>query len=91
MRRIPALFGLVVALACPIAALAQASGSDTTSRLDVFFLPDSTAASLLRPQIHPPSYDTLTAAYAVQPSVHTSPPSLDVSDRVQTVWVVKYR
>ncbi|HEV7367132.1 MAG TPA: hypothetical protein VGN76_14905 [Gemmatimonadales bacterium] len=91
MGRTRALIGLVVALACTTRAQGQVSGSDSTSRVNLFFPRDSTATTLLRPQIAPPSYDSLTAASAVQPSVHTEPPSLDVADRVVTVWLVKYR
>ncbi len=92
MGRASALIGLAVTLLCPAGALAQVIDSTSiTARLELAPPRDSASAALPHPQISPLSYDTLPSAYASQGSAQAFVPPLDVSDRVQTVWMVKYR
>jgi hypothetical protein len=92
MGRASALIGLTVTLLWPAGAFAQVIDSTSfAARLELSPPRDSANTTLPRPQISPFSYDTPSSAYASQNSAQASVPPLDVSDRVQTVWVVKYR
>ena len=90
MGRASAMIGLAATLLFPAVAFAQVIDSTSiTARLELSPPRDSDSATLPHPQISPLTYDTFPSPYASQNSA--SVPPLDVSDRVQTVWVVKYR